>query len=60
MNEIFLGFVIISIAFAGLAVGLIIKNKPIKGSCGGLANIDESGSCTICGRSDPTNCSTQN
>ena len=33
MNEIFLGFVIISIAFAGLAIGLIIKNKPIKGSC---------------------------
>ena len=43
-----------------LGVGLIIKNKPIKGSCGGLANVDESGSCSICGRSDPTNCSTQN
>ena len=60
MNEIFLGFVIISIAFEGLAVGLIIKNKPIKVSCCVLANVNESGSCSICGRSDPTNCSTQN
>ena len=35
MNELILSFLIIAFAFTGLAVGLILKNQPIKGSCGG-------------------------
>ena len=35
MNELILSFLIIAFAFTGLAVGLIFKNQPIKGSCGG-------------------------
>ena len=33
MNELILSFLIIAFAFTGLAVGLIFKNQPIKGSC---------------------------
>ena len=38
------------------AFGMPFKNKPIKGSCGGMANLQEGSSCEICGRSDPENC----
>ena len=56
MNEFILGFIVIAVAFLGLAIGLIIKNQPIKGSCGGIANLNDGSSCDICGRSDPSNC----
>ena len=56
MNEIFLGFLIISISFIGLALGLIFRSQPIKGSCGGMANLEEGAECQICGRSDANSC----
>ena len=56
MNELILSFLIIAFAFTGLAVGLIFKNQPIKGSCGGMANLNNGSACEICGRSDPENC----
>ena len=57
-NELILSFLIIAFAFSGLAIGLIVKNKPIKGSCGGIANEEDGSECKICGRSDPQNCNT--
>ncbi|MBL88435.1 MAG: hypothetical protein CMD80_02995 [Gammaproteobacteria bacterium] len=56
MNEFILGFIVISIAFFGLAIGLILRNQPIKGSCGGIANLNDGSTCEICGRSDTSNC----
>ena len=56
MNELLLSFLIIAFAFTGLAIGLIIINQPIKGSCGGMANLDDGSVCEICGRSNPDNC----
>ena len=56
MNELILSFLIIAFAFTGLAIGLIFKNQPIKGSCGGMANLDDGSTCEICGRSDPQSC----
>ena len=56
MNELILSFLIIAFAFTGLAIGLIFKNQPIKGSCGGMANLKDGSTCEICGRSDPENC----
>ena len=56
MNELILSFLIIAFAFTGLAVGLSFKNQPIKGSCGGMANLKDGSTCEICGRSDPENC----
>ena len=56
MNELLLGFLIIIISFIGLALGLIMRSKPIKGSCGGMANLEDGAECQICGRSDPAKC----
>ena len=37
MATLLLAFVIILLAIAGLAVGVMLGRAPIKGSCGGLA-----------------------
>jgi hypothetical protein len=39
-----------AISFCAIAVGVIAKDKPITGSCGGMANLEEGASCQICGR----------
>ena len=56
MSSFISAFIIISLAFLGLAIGLILKNQPIKGSCGGMANLEEGSECQICGRTDPQSC----
>ena len=56
MNTFLATFSIIGLSFLGLAVGLILKNETIKGSCGGMANLEEGSPCQICGRTDPSNC----
>ena len=33
--EIILSIIVIGIAITGLSVGIILNNKPLKGSCGG-------------------------
>ena len=57
MSEAILAFLIITISFIGISIGLIIKNQPIKGSCGGMANLEEGAECQFCGRTDPESCS---
>lgn len=42
-------FIVISLLVAGMAVGVLFSNKPIKGSCGGLAALGMKGDCEICG-----------
>lgn len=56
MSNIFLGFLVIVLSFTGLALGLIIRNQPIKGSCGGMANLEDGAPCQICGRTDTEVC----
>ena len=56
MNTLFVTFIIMVLSFVGLALGLILRNQPIKGSCGGMANLEEGSPCQICGRTDPSNC----
>ncbi|MEK9649852.1 MAG: hypothetical protein VW146_02760 [Gammaproteobacteria bacterium] len=45
-------FIIFTIAFIGIGLGMVIRNKPVTGSCGGLNNAlgDEGAPCKICGR----------
>ena len=57
MSTFISAFIIICLAFLVLAIGLILKNQPIKGSCGGMANLAAGSECQICGRTDPQSCS---
>jgi len=55
MTEIVLALVVFGTAVAAMAVGVILSNRRIQGSCGGLANLrDEQGevTCPVCG--DPS------
>lgn len=56
MNTLIVTFIIMALSFVGLALGLILRNQPIKGSCGGMANLESGSPCQICGRTDPSNC----
>ena len=49
---------LVTISFAALAIGVIFKNKPITGSCGGMANLEDGTPCKICGRTTIGDCET--
>ena len=53
MSTFLSAFIVIGLAFFGLAIGLILKNQPIKGSCGGMAKLDEGSEGQVCGRTEP-------
>lgn len=48
--EIYLfSFVVIALAVAGMAIGVLLGGRSIKGSCGGLSNVDGlDAECPIC------------
>lgn len=51
--------VFFGLAAAGMAIGVIVSNRRIKGSCGGLAGVmDENGEpyCELCGRPAASDC----
>ena len=58
MIEFFTVFFLIAISFAAIAIGVIVKNKPISGSCGGMANLEDGAPCQICGRTTMGDCNT--
>lgn len=41
--------------FIFMAIGYLIKKKPLKGSCGGVANLMGDETCQFCGN-DPSKC----
>lgn len=47
-------FVVFSVAFGGLAIGLL-QNKPLKGSCGGLSAMTGE-RCDVCGATREEDC----
>ena len=55
MSTFIAAFLVITIAFTALAIGLILRNKPIEGSCGGVMT-SEDGTCSICGKTEMNTC----
>ncbi len=56
MTEFLLALAVFVLAITGMSIGVIIRNKSIKGSCGGLANLrDEHGRsmCEACTKPSP-------
>lgn len=49
MVEFFLAFILMLVAVAAMAIGVINGRAPISGTCGGLNNMGEAGACEICG-----------
>ena len=39
---------VFAVALTGMAIGVIVSNRRLKGSCGGLANLKDSKGNTIC------------
>ena len=60
MAELLLAAVILALIIAGMAIGAILQNKPITGSCGGVGAAlgEENYNCDICG-GDPNKCDEQ-
>tara|TARA_Y100001970_G_scaffold165824_1_gene202794 strand:- start:30975 stop:31154 length:180 start_codon:yes stop_codon:yes gene_type:complete len=58
MIEFLTVFLLITASFAAIAIGVIVKNKPISGSCGGMANLQDGAPCKICGRTTIGDCET--
>ena len=52
MTIYILAFIIMLLIVAGMAIGAIVQNKPLKGSCGGLNKIGMKKDCDICGGDD--------
>ncbi|MEM7358907.1 MAG: (Na+)-NQR maturation NqrM [Pseudomonadota bacterium] len=49
MSTFIISFAIFSLVMVAMAVGVIVNNRAIKGSCGGLNDIDGlEGACDIC------------
>jgi len=57
--EIIIAFVVFLLLFAGMAIGLIVQNKPLKGSCGGVARLMGNEDCEVCG-GNPQKCEEAN
>lgn len=57
MAILILTLTVMMLVMLGMAVGAILKNKPLKGSCGGLNAIGLKGDCEICG-GDRNKCET--
>ncbi len=50
-----LALLVMLLAVAGMAVGVLFGRKPIAGSCGGMKSLGASTDCEICG-GDPGLC----
>jgi hypothetical protein len=52
LTEAFLpALIVFLLAFAGMAIGVIVSNRRITGSCGGLNAVPGADHCNVCGRS---------
>jgi hypothetical protein len=50
MLTFFLTFLIVAGIMTAMAIGLIFRNKPIKGTCASLGGMTDKGECMVCGK----------
>jgi hypothetical protein len=50
MATFLLAFLVMATGMSIMAVGVILKNKPIKGTCASLSNLGTNGECVVCGK----------
>ncbi|MGB1702118.1 MAG: (Na+)-NQR maturation NqrM [Cycloclasticus sp.] len=51
MNTFLITFLVFLLVVTAMAVGVIFSNRKIKGSCGGLNNVDGlEGDCVLCSK----------
>ncbi|MCV6584297.1 MAG: (Na+)-NQR maturation NqrM [Marinibacterium sp.] len=50
METFVLTFVLLLLIMLGMALGVILMNKRIKGSCGGLNAISDADQCLVCSK----------
>ncbi len=57
MLELILAFVVLVLIMVGMAIGVIMGRKPLKGSCGGVGAAlgEKDYTCDLCG-DDPKKC----
>tara|TARA_E500000081_G_C6107820_1_gene341011 strand:+ start:540 stop:698 length:159 start_codon:yes stop_codon:yes gene_type:complete len=49
MATVVFAIIVIALSIGGMAIGLILQNKPLQPSCGGIY-LDKGESCSICGK----------
>ena len=55
MTTFLLTLLIFTLLVVGMAIGVLMGRKPIKGTCGGMSALGMGASCDICG-GDPARC----
>ena len=58
MSLYILSFVVFSVLFCAMSIGVIMGRSPIKGSCGGMSALGLDTDCEICG-GNPARCDSQ-
>ena len=53
-----LAILVFVLVVAGMALGVILSDRPLKGSCGGIKALGADAACEVCG-GDPNLCDRQ-
>ncbi|MEM6942563.1 MAG: (Na+)-NQR maturation NqrM [Pseudomonadota bacterium] len=48
MSTFFFAFILLTLVMLGMALGVMLMGKTIKGSCGGLNAISDADQCLVC------------
>lgn len=49
MATIIFSLIVVALSIGGMAIGLILKNKPLQPSCGGIY-LEKGDTCEVCGK----------
>ncbi len=55
MATVVASFVVLVLVVAGMAIGVMMGRKPLKGSCGGMSSGTADSGCSLCG-GNPNKC----